>query len=196
MLTKMKKRDLTERDWEAIAKAQGIVAELPVVVDDTETVTLDYVRSAIRRGIPGRDGDTRRPRIVVIDYVQLMKSTGRFSSRQEEVAALSRGLKLLAKSEQVAIVGLVQLNRGPDGRSDKTPVLADIRESGQLENDADIAILLHRPDMYEKESPRAGEIDFIVAKNRDGWTGTIPLCFAGHYSSILDMARDPWGDDS
>lgn len=196
-LTKIKRRDLSAHDWEDIAKASGTVSDLPVATDETEVVTVEYVRAAIRRGIPGPDGTPVRPRIVVVDYAQLMASTGRHESRQIEMASVSRGLRRLAKAEQVAIVALVQLNRGPEGRADKVPVMSDIRDTGQFENDADLVILLHRPDMYEKEGPRMGEVDLIVAKNRDGWTGTVTLAFLGHYASMRDMADDDvWGKQS
>jgi replicative DNA helicase len=98
-------------------------------------------------------------------------------------------LKLLAKELDVPVVAISQLNRGPEQRVDKRPMLADLRESGSLEQDADMVILLHREDFYERESPRAGEADFIVAKHRNGPTATITVAFQGHYSRFVDMAQ-------
>jgi replicative DNA helicase len=127
-------------------------------------------------------------RLVVIDYLQLMSSGKRVESRQVEVSEFSRSLKLLAKELGVPVVALSQLNRGPEQRTDKKPMVSDLRESGSIEQDADVVILLHREDAYEKESPRAGEADLIVAKHRNGPTATITVAFQGHYSRFVDMA--------
>jgi replicative DNA helicase len=129
-------------------------------------------------------------RMIVIDYIQLMQTGGRAGeSRQQDVSDMSRNLKLLAKELDVPVIGLSQLNRGPEQRTDKKPAASDLRESGSLEQDADIIILLHREDAYEKESPRAGEADLIVAKHRNGPTATVTTAFQGHYSRFVDMAQ-------
>jgi len=128
-------------------------------------------------------------KLVVVDYLQLMSSGKRVESRQQEVAEFSRALKLLAKELEVPVVALSQLNRGPEQRTDKKPMLADLRESGSIEQDSDLVLLLHREDAYERESPRAGEADFIVAKHRNGPTATITVAFQGHYSRFVDMAH-------
>jgi len=127
-------------------------------------------------------------RLVVVDYLQLMSSGKRVESRQQEVAEFSRSLKLLAKELEVPVIAISQLNRGPEQRTDKRPQLADLRESGAIEQDADMVILLHREDMYERESPRAGEADLIVAKHRNGPTANVVVAFQGHYSRFVDMA--------
>ena len=101
---------------------------------------------------------------------------------------MSRSMKLLAKELDVPVVAISQLNRGPEQRTDKRPQLSDLRESGSIEQDADVVVLLHRDDYYDKESPRAGEADFIVAKHRNGPTDTITVAFQGHYSRFVDMA--------
>ena len=125
-----------------------------------------------------------------MDYIQLMESGGgRYENRQQEVSKISRGLKLLAKELEVPVIALSQLNRGPEQRTDKKPVISDLRESGAIEQDADMVILLHREDAYEKESPRAGEADLIVAKHRNGPTATITTAFQGHYCRFRDMAQ-------
>ena len=110
-------------------------------------------------------------------------------NRQQEVSDLSRSLKLLAKELDVPVIAISQLNRGPEQRTDKKPQLSDLRESGSIEQDADMVVLLHREELYERESPRAGEADFIVAKHRNGPTATITVAFQGHYSRFVDMAR-------
>jgi replicative DNA helicase len=127
-------------------------------------------------------------KFVIIDYLQLMSSPKRVENRQQEVSEMSRSLKLLAKELEVPVIALSQLNRGPEQRTDKKPLLSDLRESGSIEQDADVVILLHREDAYEKESPRAGEADLIVAKHRNGPTATVTVAFQGHYSRFVDMA--------
>ena len=127
--------------------------------------------------------------LIVIDYLQLMTSGKRVESRQQEVSEFSRALKLLSKELQVPVVALSQLNRGPEQRSDKKPQLSDLRESGSLEQDADLVILLHRESAYERDNPRAGEADLIVAKHRNGPTDTILVGFQGQYSRFADMPK-------
>ncbi len=128
-------------------------------------------------------------RLIVVDYLQLMTSGKKVESRQQEVSEFSRQMKLLAKELEVPVIAIAQLNRGPEQRTDKKPMLADLRESGSLEQDADVVILIHREDAYERESPRAGEADFIVAKHRNGPTNTVTVAFQGHYSRFVDMAQ-------
>ena len=117
-----------------------------------------------------------------------MSSPKRVENRQQEVSEMSRSLKLLAKELDVPVIAVSQLNRGPEQRTDKRPLLSDLRESGSIEQDADVVILLHRDDAYERESPRAGEADLIVAKHRNGPTATVTVAFQGHYSRFVDMA--------
>ena len=109
-------------------------------------------------------------------------------NRRSKCTDMSRQLKLLAKELDVPVVAVAQLNRGPEQRTDKRPLLADLRESGSIEQDADVVLLLHREDAYERESPRAGEADLIVAKHRNGPTATVTVAFQGHYSRFVDMA--------
>lgn len=126
--------------------------------------------------------------MVIVDYLQLMSSPKRTENRQQEVSEMSRSLKLLAKEIDVPVIAISQLNRGPEQRTDKRPLLSDLRESGSIEQDSDVVILLHREDAYERESPRAGEADLIVAKHRNGPTATVTVAFQGHYSRFVDMA--------
>jgi replicative DNA helicase len=129
-------------------------------------------------------------KLVVVDYLQLMTSPKRTESRQQEVADLSRGLKLLAKEIECPVVAVSQLNRGPEQRTDKKPAMSDLRESGSIEQDADMVILLHREAAYERDSPREGEADLIVAKHRNGPTDTIVVAFQGHFSRFQNMATN------
>jgi replicative DNA helicase len=182
-LQKIRKGDLDELDWARLAKMQGNVEAAPLFIDDSANMTLPQIRAKCRR-LKQRHG----LKLVVVDYLQLMTSGRKVESRQQEVSEFSRALKLLAKELEIPVIGVCQLNRGPEQRSDKKPLLSDLRESGSLEQDADIVILLHREDLYEKESPRAGEADFIVAKHRNGPTDTITVASQLHYSRFVDLA--------
>lgn len=173
---------LTDEDWTRLARRMGEVSEAPLFIDDSPNMTMMEIRAKARR-LKQR----HQLRMIVVDYLQLMSSPKRVESRQQEVAELSRGLKLLAKELEVPVIAVSQLNRGPEQRNDKRPQLSDLRESGSIEQDADMVILLHRDDYYEKESPRAGEADFIVAKHRNGPTDTITVAFQGHFSRFVDM---------
>lgn len=179
----MRSGTMTDQDWDRIARTTGTVSNAPLFIDDSPNMTMMEIRAKCRR-LKQRHG----LRLIVLDYLQLMSSGKRVESRQVEVSEFSRSLKLLAKELDVPVVALSQLNRGPEQRTDKRPMLSDLRESGSLEQDADMVVLLHREDAYEKESPRAGEADFIVAKHRNGPTGTITVAFQGHYSRFVDMA--------
>jgi replicative DNA helicase len=174
---------LSEDDWTKLARRMGEVSEAPLFIDDSPNMTMMEIRAKARRLKQRHD-----LRLVVLDYLQLMSSPKRTESRQQEVSELSRGLKLLAKELEVPVIAVSQLNRGPEQRTDKRPQLSDLRESGAIEQDADMVILLHREDYYEKESPRAGEADFIVAKHRNGPTDTITVAFQGHFSRFVDMS--------
>jgi replicative DNA helicase len=182
-LQHMRNGSLSDNDWTKMATKMGTVSEAPLFIDDSPNLTMMEIRAKCRRLKQRHD-----LRLVVVDYLQLMTSGKRVESRQQEDAEFSRSLKLLAKELDVPVVALSQLNRGPEQRQDKKPMLSDLRESGSLEQDADVVILLHREDLYEKDSPRAGEADFIVAKHRNGPTDTLPVAFQGGYSRFVDMA--------
>lgn len=186
----MRKGSMTDDDWTRVARRMPDVTGAPLWVDDSPNLTMAQIQSKCRRL-----KDRHDLRLVVIDYLQLLRSgTGRrYESRQAEVTDLSRSIKLLAKELDIPIVALAQLNRGPEQRTDKMPMVSDLRESGSLEQDADLIILLHREDAYEKDSPRAGEADLIVGKHRNGPTATITLAAQLHYSRFVDMTRDPDG---
>ncbi len=179
----MRSGQMTDDDWGRIARRTGEVSSAPLFIDDSPNMTMMEIRAKCRRLRQRHD-----LRLVIIDYLQLMTSGKRVESRQQEVAEFSRALKLLAKELDVPVIAISQLNRSAEQRTDKKPMLADLRESGSIEQDSDMVILLHREDAYEKESPRAGEADFIVAKHRNGPTATITVAFQGHYSRFVDMA--------
>jgi len=182
-LNSMRGGNLVDADWERIAKRMGTVNQAPLFIDDSPNMTMMEIRAKARRLKQRHD-----LRLIVIDYIQLMSSGKRVESRQVEVSEFSRSLKLLAKELDVPVVALSQLNRGPEQRQDKKPMLSDLRESGSLEQDADMVILLHREGHYEPESQRRGESDFILAKHRNGPTGIITVAWQGHYSRFAEMA--------
>jgi replicative DNA helicase len=183
-LQSMRTGKMTSDDWNRLARRMSEVAHSPMFIDDSPNMSMMEIRAKCRRLKQQHD-----LRLVIIDYLQLMSSPKRIENRQQEVSELSRSLKLLAKELNVPVIAVAQLNRGPEQRTDKRPMLSDLRESGSIEQDADVVILLHREDAYEKESPRAGEADFIVAKHRNGPTTTVTVAFQGHYSRFVDMAR-------
>lgn len=184
-LQHMRKGTMRDEDWTRLATTMGKVADAPLFIDDSPNMSLMEIRSKCRRLKERND-----LKLVVIDYLQLMTSGKRVESRQQEVSEFSRALKLLAKEINVPVIAISQLNRGPEQRTDKRPQMSDLRESGSIEQDADMVILLHREDSYDRESERAGEADLIVAKHRNGPTDTITVAFQGHYSRFTNMAQN------
>jgi replicative DNA helicase len=174
----------TQDDWERVARVAEPIAASPLAIDYDPWCSLVSIRTRLRE--MQRDGAPAR--VLVVDYLGLMEPPAA-ENRQTAIAALSRGLKRIAGEFGIPVIALAQLNRGPEMRADHRPLLADLRESGAQEQDADVVILLHREDAYDRESPRAGEIDLIVAKNRTGPTATITVAFQGHYGRIKDMSR-------
>lgn len=184
-LQNMRNGRMSEDDWARLARRMGEIASAPLFIDDSPSLNMMELRAKCRRLKQKHD-----LKLVILDYLQLMNPGKRLDSRQQEVSEMSRSLKLLAKELGVPVVALSQLNRQAETRADKKPQLSDLRESGAIEQDADMVILLHRDDAYEKESPRAGEADFVVAKHRNGPTDTVTVAFQGHYSRFVDMRRD------
>ncbi len=171
-----------QEQWTKLARIMGKISNAPLFIDDSPNMSLMEIRAKCRRL-----KQQHNLRLVVIDYLQLMTSGKKVESRQQEVAEFSRALKLLAKELEVPVIAISQLNRGPEQRTDKRPQMSDLRESGSIEQDADVVILLHR-DRSDPE--RDGEADIIVAKHRNGPTKDIILAFQGHYSRFNNMARD------
>jgi replicative DNA helicase len=181
----LRKGRLQDEQWAKIATTMGKMDTAPLFIDDSPNMSLMEIRAKCRRLKQKHD-----LKLVVLDYLQLMSSGKKVESRQQEVSEFSRALKLLAKELEVPVIALSQLNRGSEQRQDKKPMVSDLRESGSIEQDADMVILLHRDDVYDKESPRAGEADVIVAKHRNGPTKTIVVAFQGHYSRFANMAHE------
>ncbi|MBN9105789.1 MAG: replicative DNA helicase [Propionibacteriaceae bacterium] len=181
-LNEIRRGHMSDENWRRIARKTADVSSAPLFIDDSPNQTMMEIRAKARRLKQRHD-----LKLVIVDYMQLMSSGKRVESRQLEVSEFSRQMKLLAKELDVPVVALSQLNRGPEQRTDKKPMLSDLRESGSLEQDADVVILLHRDDMYNNASERAGEADLIVAKHRNGQTKTVTVAFQGHYSRFVDM---------
>jgi replicative DNA helicase len=181
------KNGMTDWDWEQVARILPEITAAPLYIDDSPDLTMTSIRTKARQM-----ASEVELKGIVIDYLQLLRSGGgrKYESRQQEVSDISRSIKLLAKELNIPVFALSQLNREAEKRSDRKPQASDLRESGAIEQDSDLIVLIHREDAYEKESPRAGEADFIVAKNRSGPTATITVAFQGHYSRFVDMTRD------
>jgi replicative DNA helicase len=183
-LADMRSGRMTDDDWTRLARRMSEISEAPLFIDDSPNLTLMEIRAKARRLKQRHD-----LKLVVVDYLQLMSSGRKVESRQQEVSEFSRQLKLIAKELEVPVIAISQLNRGPEQRTDKRPQLSDLRESGSLEQDADLVILINRPDSTERDDPRAGEADFIVAKHRAGPTATITVAHQLHYSRFVDLAQ-------
>ncbi len=180
----MRSGNMSDDDWSRLARRMGEITDAPLFIDDSPNLTMMEIRAKARRLKQRHD-----LKLVVIDYMQLMTSGKKVESRQQEVSEFSRSIKLLAKELEVPVVAISQLNRGPEQRTDKRPQVSDLRESGSLEQDADMVILLHCPDAFERDDPRAGEADIIVGKHRNGPTATITVAHQLHLSKFVDMAR-------
>ena len=163
----------------------GEISEAPIFVDDTPNMTLMEIRAKARR-LKARFGGLG---LIMIDYLQLMSGNGSSENRQLEVSEISRNLKVLARELEVPIVALSQLSRNLESRADKRPMLADLRESGSLEQDADVVMFLYRDEVYNPESPDKGSAEVIVAKHRSGPIGTKRLVFLGQYTRFDNAAR-------
>ena len=184
-LNNIRSGNLTEEEWSRMARRMGEISQAPMFIDDSPNLSLMEIRAKSRR-LKQR----HNLKLIVIDYLQLMTSGKRVENRQQEVSEFSRQLKLLAKELNVPVVAISQLNRSPEQRSDKKPMLSDLRESGSIEQDADVVIMLHRDDMYDSQN-RTGEADLIVAKHRNGPTRTITVSAQLHYARFFDMPQNP-----
>ncbi len=182
--TKLRTGKLSESDWSKIGLAVGRL-EVPLFLDDNPRVTVMEIRAKARR-IKAQHGGLA---LIMIDYLQLMSGSGQSENRQLEVSEISRNLKVLARELEVPIVALSQLSRNLEARSDKRPMLADLRESGSLEQDADVVMFLYRDEVYNPESPDKGSAEVIVSKHRSGPIGTKRLVFLGQYTRFDNAAR-------
>jgi replicative DNA helicase len=177
---------LSEKDYGKLSHALGTLAEARVFIDDSASIGVLEMRAKARR-LKAEHG----LHLVIIDYLQLMQGRGRFESRQQEVSAISRSLKGLAKELSVPIIALSQLSRAPEGRTEHRPQLSDLRESGAIEQDADLVMFIYRPEVYEKEETKPedqGIAEIIVGKQRNGPIGTVRLSFLNQYTRFENYA--------
>jgi replicative DNA helicase len=181
-LSKLRSGRMDDSDWKRVTGTLGRLADAPLFIDDSARTSMMEIRAKCRR-LKQRHGLG----LVILDYIQLMQPTQRGESRQQEVSELSRSLKLLAKELEVPVVGISQLSRQTEMRSKSRPALSDLRESGALEQDADVVIFVYREEMYDDESVRKGEADLILAKHRNGPTDTVAVTFQGQYSRFENM---------
>lgn len=182
--TRLRNGRVLESDWPKISHAVGRLADAPLFIDDNPNLTIMEIRAKARR-MKAREGLG----LVIIDYLQLMTGRHNAENRQVEIAEISRGLKILARELNVPVIALSQLSRNLESRADKRPNLADLRESGSLEQDSDIVIFCYRDEMYNRDSPDRGTAEIIVAKHRNGPVGVTSLAFLSQYSRFVNMAR-------
>ena len=183
---KLQTGQINEAEWTRLSHGVGRLAEAPLFIDDNPHCTVMEMRAKARR-MKARHGDLG---LIVVDYLQLMQPGKRSENRQVEVAEISRGLKILARELECPVVALSQLNRQLEYRADKRPMLADLRESGSLEQDADVVIFLYRDEIYNPESDQRGTAEVIVSKHRNGPTGMMRLAFLDHLTKFANMARE------
>ena len=186
--TRLRTGQLEDEDWSRVNMAIKMLSEVKVFIDDTPALSPDVLRSKARH--IKREHDLG---LIVVDYLQLMQVPGTGENRTNEISEISRSLKALAKELNVPVIALSQLNRGLESRTDKRPVMADLRESGAIEQDADIIMFIYRDEYYHKDSADKGLAEVIIAKQRSGPTGTIKLKFFGEYTRFDNLARDSVG---
>ncbi len=181
---RVRKGFLTEKDWPQLAQAAGRLAEAPIFIDDTPSISVLELRAKARRLKAEKNLG-----LVIIDYLQLMKGYGRSENRQQEISEISRSLKAMARELNIPVIAVSQLSRAVEQRSPKRPQLSDLRESGAIEQDADLVILIYREDYYNPNTPKKNIAEVIVAKQRNGPVGTVELLFQKDFARFENLAR-------
>jgi replicative DNA helicase len=175
-----------EKRWPKIVEATGRLAAAPIYVDDSSDLGILELRAKARRLHSQAKGGLG---LIVVDYLQLMRTDLRVDNRAEQVGHLSRGLKILARELDVPVIALSQLNRGVEARTDKRPLLSDLRESGAIEQDADLVVFIYRDDYYNEDSESPGQAELIISKHRNGPLGKVDLVFQSEYPRFVTLAR-------
>ena len=186
--TRLRTGQLEDEDWSRVNSAIRMLSEVKIFIDDTPALSPNDVRSRARRF--KREHDLG---LIVIDYLQLMQVPGSSENRTNEISEISRSLKALAKELNIPVIALSQLNRGLESRTDKRPVMSDLRESGAIEQDADIIVFIYRDDYYHKDSADKGLAEILISKHRNGATGSVKLRFFGEYTRFDNLAHDSVG---
>lgn len=181
---KMRTGDLNDEDWDKIAHTLGPLSEAPIYIDDTPGLSIMEIRAKCRRLKLEKNLG-----MVIIDYLQLMQGRGRIENRQQEISEISRSLKILAKEINVPVITLSQLSRAPEARSDRRPILSDLRDSGAIEQDADMVMFIYRDDYYNEETEKKNIAEIIIAKHRNGSTGTLELVWLGQYTKFGNLKK-------
>lgn len=176
--------NLSDREWEDLIDGAGVVGRSRLIIDDTPGISISELRSKCRKFKMEQD-----IQMVIIDYLQLMSGSGRTDSRQQEVSDISRSLKALARELGVPVIALSQLSRAVEQRPDHRPMLSDLRESGAIEQDADVVMFIYRDDYYNKDSDRKGIAEIIIAKQRNGPIGTVELAWLPDYTKFANVQR-------
>jgi replicative DNA helicase len=182
---RMRSGDLEDDDWEKLAISMGPMSEAPIYIDDTPGISMTELRAKCRRLKLEKDLG-----LIMIDYLQLMSGGKKSESRQQEISEISRSLKILAKEINVPVITLSQLSRAPEARADHRPILSDLRESGAIEQDADIVMFLYRDDYYNPESEKKNIAEVIFAKHRNGSTGTVELRWLGEFTKFGNLKKE------
>lgn len=183
---KVRTGELNSEDWSKLVEGMGVLSEAPIFIDDTPGITAMEIRAKCRR-LKLEKGLG----LVVIDYLQLMSGSGKSDSRQQEISEISRSLKAIAREIEAPVIALSQLSRACEARSDHRPMLSDLRESGAIEQDADLVAFLYRDEYYFPEkTEKKNQAELIIAKQRNGPTGTVNLTWLGQYTKFVDMARE------
>lgn len=183
--TRLRTGFLENEDWEKITMAIGTLSEAKIFIDDSPALTVADIRSKCRR-LKREQGLG----LVLIDYLQLIQGRGTSDNRQQEVSEISRTLKAIARELEVPVIALSQLSRGVEQRQDKRPLMSDLRESGSIEQDADIVAFLYRDDYYNQDSEKKNIIEIIIAKQRNGPVGTVELVFLKNYNKFVNLDRN------
>ena len=181
---KVRTGQMDDEDWVKLATTLGTLSDAPIYIDDTPGINITGIRTKCRKLKMEKNIG-----LIVIDYLQLIQGTGKTNSREQEIAEISRSLKVLAKELDVPVIALSQLSRSSEQRNDKRPMLSDLRESGSIEQDADIVVFLYRDDYYNKESEKRNIAEVIIAKQRSGDTGTVELNWMGNYTKFANLYK-------
>ena len=187
--THLRTGNFPDEDWSRINTAVQLMSEAPIYIDDSPGLSPTEIRARARRLHREHGLD-----LIVVDYLQLMQIEGTKENRATEISEISRGLKALAKELNVPVIALSQLNRSVEQRTDKRPVMSDLRESGAIEQDADIIVFIYREEVYNQDTPRKGIADITIAKQRNGPIGDFPLTFVGRYTKFENWVPDAYGD--
>ena len=181
---KLNNANLDSDEWLKLGEASGRLSDIPIYIDDTPALSSSEIRAKCRKAKLEKNVG-----LIIIDYLQLMESRTNNASRQQEISEISRSLKILAKELDVPVIALSQLSRATESRADHRPMLSDLRESGSIEQDADIVMFLHREDYYDKETEKKNIAEVIIAKNRNGETGTVELAWMGKYTKFANLYK-------